>query len=85
MPELYAWPMTLASLNSKAMLHPYANAIRILEFETNVAQKSYELLREGCQNDKEQAGKAQEKYDLAVELRHAANVLRNSKPSGILD
>ena len=64
--------------------HSYPNAIRILEFETNVAQKAYELLREGCEHDKEQAGKAQAKYDLAVELRHAANVLRETKPSGIL-
>jgi len=64
--------------------HPYSNAIRILEFETKIAQQAYEGYRDVCLGDKEMADKAQEKYDLAVELRHATNVLRESKPSGIL-
>lgn len=63
---------------------PYGNAIRILEFETKVAQQAYEGLRDAGLSDRELAGKAQAKYDLAVELRHAANVLRGTKPSGIL-
>lgn len=62
----------------------YPNATRILETEIKMADKAYELLREGCEKDKEQAAMAQAKYDLACELRHAANILRTSKPSGIL-
>lgn len=63
----------------------YPNAVRILEMEIKLSDKAYELLLEGCEKDKEQAGMAQAKYDLACELRHAANILRTSKPSGILD
>jgi len=65
-------------------IHPYANAIKILELETEIAEYLYEDSREGCLKDKDRAGRAQIAYELACEYRHAANVLRNSKPSGIM-
>lgn len=62
----------------------YPNAVKILELEIKYADTAYESFKEGCQNDRELADKAQEKYDLACELRHAANILIESKPSGVL-
>lgn len=62
----------------------YPNAVRILEMESKLADKAYELLRDGCEKDQKQADMAKDKYDLGCELRHAAAVLRESKPSGVL-